>query len=289
MAKFDNSRQLVPRILIFFLVLLTSGCGNTQPVRIGFTAELTGKQSELGINLRNGVQMAVEEINDAGGINGRKIELIIEDDLGTPEGAVKAENKIIDAGVVAVIGHLTSNQTVEGYKVTQARGVVLFSGTASTSFLSGKKDLFFRTEPSNEYFGREFARYVRQQRGLSKIAIIYDKDNDTYSESMSEAFTDSFTGLGGEVTISLSFSGATSPDFSPIVAEMQASNPEGVYIIASPLNTANIAQIIRLKDWQVPLFAAPWSQGQDLITNGGKAVEGLETIIAYDINGSSPA
>jgi branched-chain amino acid transport system substrate-binding protein len=273
---------------LVFLPLSMSGCV-PQPIRVGFTAELTGKQSELGINLRNGVQLAAEEINAAGGINGRKIELIIEDDLGTPEGAQKAENKIIDSGVVAVIGHLTSNQTVEGFKVASSRGVLLFSGTASTSVLSRKKDLFFRTDPSNDYFGIQFAHYIHDKRGLSHIAIIYDLDNNTYSEPMAKAFTNVLTAIGGQVTAQISFSGAASPDFSPLIDKMQSTNPEGVFIIASPLNTANIAQVIRLKNWQIPLFTAPWSQGQDLIKNGGNAVEGLEIIIPFDLNSPSPA
>jgi len=272
---------------LVFLPLSISGCVS-QPIRVGFTAELTGKQSELGINLRNGVQLAAEEINAAGGIHGRQIELVIEDDLGTPEGAQKAENKIIDSGVVAVIGHLTSNQTVEGFKVASSRGVLLFSGTASTSLLSGKKDLFFRTDPSNDYFGIQFARYIHEKRGLFHIAIIYDLDNNTYSEPMAKAFTNTMTSLGGQVTDQISFSGAASPDFSPMIDKIQNSNPDGVFIIASPLNTANIAQVIRLKNWQVPLFAAPWSQGQDLIKNGGNAVEGMEILIPFDLNSPSP-
>jgi branched-chain amino acid transport system substrate-binding protein len=73
-----------------------------------------------------------------------------------------------------------------------------------------------------------------------------------------------------------------------MIDKIQNSNPDGVFIIASPLNTANIAQVIRLKNWQVPLFAAPWSQGQDLIKNGGNAVEGMEILIPFDLNSPSP-
>ncbi|MDP3451190.1 MAG: ABC transporter substrate-binding protein, partial [Anaerolineaceae bacterium] len=77
------------------------------PIRIGLAAQLTGKQADLGIQLRNGVQLAVDEINASGGINGRNLELSVEDDLGTPQGAKDAQNKLIDKGVVAIIGHFT--------------------------------------------------------------------------------------------------------------------------------------------------------------------------------------
>ncbi len=112
------------------LALLSSGCSSLAPIRIGFAAELSGKQNELAINLRDGVQLAVDDINASGGIKGRPVELLIEDDLGTPEGAKAAENKLIDAGVVAIVGHLTSGQTAAGYQVATERKTVLISATA---------------------------------------------------------------------------------------------------------------------------------------------------------------
>ena len=264
------------------------GCIKKQPVKVGVVAELTGKQSELGINLRNGIQLAAEEINAAGGINGHPIELVIKDDMGTPQGAENAENAVIDEGVVAVIGHLTSNQTVEGNKVTEERGVVLFSGTATTSLLSNKKDLFFRTEPSNEYFADQFAKYIWQAQTISNMAIIYDIDNDTYSIPMAETFESTFTALGGTVTKSIDFSGSETNDFSVIINNLLVPKPEGIFIIASPINTATIAQLIRLQGSDARLFSAPWSQGQEIIDYGGDAIEGLETITAFDINDPSP-
>ena len=285
-----SRRPYYPHILLVSIVilLLFQGCIKKQPVKVGVVAELTGKQSELGINLRNGIQLAAEEINAAGGINGHPIELVIKDDMGTPQGAENAENAVIDEGVVAVIGHLTSNQTVEGHKVTEERGVVLFSGTATTSLLSNKKDLFFRTEPSNEYFADQFAKYIWQAQTISNMAIIYDIDNDTYSIPMAETFKSTFTALGGTVTKSIDFSGSETNDFSVIINNLLVPKPEGIFIIASPINTATIAQLIRLQGSDARLFSAPWSQGQEIIDYGGDAIEGLETITAFDINDPSP-
>jgi len=288
MSRRPNYRIFLPVVLAFSLLLL-QGCVKKQPIKVGVVAELTGKQSELGINLRNGIQLAAEEINAAGGVDGHPIKLVIKDDLGTPEGASNAENAVIDEGVVAVIGHLTSNQTVEGFKVTQTRGVLLFSGTASSSFFNQKNDLFIRTEPSNEYFGQQFAKYIRKNQNVSKMAIIYDIDNDTYSAPLAEAFANTFTNLGGSITVQTSFSGSNTKDFASIITSLLISKPDGVFIIASPINTATIAQLIRLQGWEGQLFSAPWSQGQDLINYGGDAVEGLLSLNAFFINDSSPA
>jgi branched-chain amino acid transport system substrate-binding protein len=284
-------KNLVRSIFVFLgglILILPAGCQILKPIQIGFTAELTGKQNELAVNMRNGVQLAVEDINASGGINGRQIELLIEDDLGTLEGAREAENKLIDAGVVAIVGHLTSEQTVEGYQVAESRGTVLISATSSTALLSDKKDLFFCTTPSTLFLGEEFAKYIYLDRDLSSLAIIYDEDNAAYSVSLAEAFTDSLIQEGGQVTTQVVFSGRTISDFIPYVYSLRLSNPDAVLIIASPLNTGIIAQQIRLQNWTIPLFTAPWARGEEMLRNGGNAVEGLELIIAFDSDAPNP-
>lgn len=264
------------------LAILSSGCNTLAPVRIGFTAELSGKQSELAINLRDGVQLAVDDINTTGGIKGRQIELIIEDDQGTPEGAKTAESKLIDAGVVAIVGHLTSGQTAAGYQVAKERDTVLISATAATATLTGIEDLFFCTTPSTLYLGDEFARYIFLERGITSMAIILDADNYAYSSSLADAFEVSYAELGGQISTRISYSGKTITDFIPYVYGLRLSNPHAVLIIASPPDAGIITQQIRLQKWNIPLFSAPWARGEELLRNGGSAVEGLELIIAYD-------
>ncbi|MEI8130883.1 MAG: ABC transporter substrate-binding protein [Leptolinea sp.] len=275
--------------LFILLALILSACTTKPPVLIGFAAELTGKNGEMGINLRNGVQLAIEENNAAGGIGGRKIHLLVEDDFGTPQGALNAENKLIAAGVVAIIGHFTSDQTMVGYSVAEAKGVVLLSATASTSLLSGKNDLFFRTVASTDAMGRGLASYIHGKRGIARIATIHDLDNKTYAEPLLRSFLESFTSLGGEVIDQLEFSAAKAPDYSPLVDDLKKTDAAGVLIIASPYDTAMIAQTISLKKWQPVLFISSWAQGQALFQSGGQTVEGMETVMAFDSNDPSPA
>ena len=274
-------------IILSALAAGLAACSAIQPIPIGFSAELTGKQSEASINMRNGVRMAVEEINAAGGIAGRMINLMIEDDGGIPQGAADADAKLIQQHAVAIIGHLTSNQTLAGYEVTEKNKTVLFSPTAATSYLTGKKDDFFRTFPTTDYLGREFARYIFSQRGLSKISIIYDLDNDSYTVPFAGAFEAALTQLGGKVPNTVTYRSAQTPDLARLVDELIAANAQGVFMISSSTFAPLIAQKIRLQNWNVPLFAAPWSQGDVLIQNGGKAVNELELILPYDLNDQS--
>lgn len=278
-------------IVIFCLialmgVTLMSACARNTAIQVGFTADLSGKDGNNSVQLRNGVQMAVDEINQQGGIGGRAVELVVKDDGGTPEGARQAQEQLNEAGVAAVIGHFTSNQTIEGLRVAAAQGRLLLSATAATHELSGQKDLFFRTVPATDAMGRTFGRYLVEQRGINVLAIIFDQDNQTYCEGWLQSVEPVLLGQGGEIH-EVTFSARSSPDYTPLVAELLVSEPDGMLIIASPGVTAVIAQEVRLAGWQGPLFTTGWAQSEDLIYNGGSAVEGMEMLISINLNDPS--
>jgi branched-chain amino acid transport system substrate-binding protein len=279
------SAVLLPGMLTFCLM----GCGEKEPIRVGLVAQLTGVQAELGVQERNGAQLAVEEINAAGGIDGRSIELIIRDDLGTPEGAQAADRELIDMGVVAIIGHPTSSQTLAGLAVTNPAHVVMLSPTTSTTELSGKDDYFFRLAETVLTQANHFAPHIYQDLKIDRIAVIYDTDNAAYTKSYLKAFMEKYQSLDGKVVAEVGFSSKTQPDFTPLVTQLQAGNPGGLLIIAADIDTALIAQRIRLVGWQIPLFTTSWAQTETLINNGGQAVEGMEIELTSALNNQEPA
>lgn len=279
------------------LVLLLAGIGNLlyfslfhkKPVLVGFVAQTTGKQAELGVQERNGVLLAVEQINAAGGIGGRKIELIIRDDLGTPEGAQAADDELIKAGVVAIIGHATSGQTLAGLKATDPAQMVMISPTVSTPALSGKDDYFFRVYPTFKDSSQAFADYIYQTGGLKRLAVIYDTDNAAYAETYRTTFAEKFTAQGGAISGETSFSSAKRPDFSTLLSGLRSGKADGLLIIASDIDTALIAQKVRLANWNVPLFTSAWAQTETLINNGGKAVEGMKLEQSFAATNQAPS
>lgn len=128
----SSSIRPIPVLMIFLLLLALSACSDSSPILIGFSGQLTGKIADIGVPARNGVQLAVETINAAGGINGRKLKLIIKDDGNTPEQAIRVDQELINAGVIAVIGHFTSTQTMAALPLFNKNKVVLLSPTTST-------------------------------------------------------------------------------------------------------------------------------------------------------------
>ncbi|WP_346353900.1 ABC transporter substrate-binding protein [Azotosporobacter soli] len=275
--------------LLFLFALLLGGCLKKEPIRIGFVADLTGKQAELGVQERNGVQLAVDNLNASGGIAGRPIELLIQDDLGTGDGARAAIHQLLQANVAAIIGHATSAQTTLGLQLTDPAKIVLLSPTASTPDLSGKSPYFFRVYPTFLDSARGFASYVYQDHALKKIAILADSDNAAYAFTYRDVFSDKYTSLGGSVVKSISYASSKQPDFAPLLKELRQGEPDGLLLVTSDIDAALIAQRARLMGWRVLLFASAWAQTEILLHNGGMAVEGMEIEQAYALDNENQA
>jgi branched-chain amino acid transport system substrate-binding protein len=280
---------LVLAATIGMLVIALGGCGRREPIRIGFAEQLTGTRSSIGIQTRSGAEMAVQEINESGGVNGRPIELIIRDDKGTAEGARAADRILINSGVVAIIGHATSQQTKEALPTTNAARVVLISPTASADDLTTKGGYFFRVVNGNRTYVSGFARSIYKRHGPLRIAIVYDSDNAAYAKSYRELFTSQYESLGGKVISEVAFSSKAKLNFDPLLRKLLAAKPEGLLIIASTYDTALIAQRLRIMGSKILLFSSSAAQVLPLIRLGGRAVKGLETVENYDLNSQSPA
>ncbi len=262
-----------------FLSGALSGCSLNDPISIGFAGELTGKGSDLGVYGRNGAQLAVEAINAEGGIYGRMLKLIVQDDMGTTVGAMSADRKLIEQGVVAIVGHMTSTQTLAGLQVTFPANVLVISPTASTATLGGKPDLFFRMVPVSNAEAKTLAIHVIKEHKIRKFAIVYDATNNSYVEPYQQGFAEVFRVNGGEITSLVGYySNNKQTDYAQLVEKLQSGGAEGVLIIASSIDTALVAQKIRMAGWQVPLFSSGWGWTQIMLQNGGTAVEGMEQI-----------
>ena len=281
-------RYAVLSVLIGLAGLSFMLLSSTKPVLVGFVAQMTGTQAELGVQERNGVQLAVEKINATRGINGRKIELVIRDDLGIPEKAQSVDEELIKAGVVAIIGHATSGQTLAGLKVTNPARIVMISPTVSTPALSGQDDFFFRVYPTFKASAQAFAEYIFKTAGLKRLAVIYDSDNMAYAKIYSTLFSEKYVSFGGVISGEASFSSRARPDFSPALTGLRHGEADGLKIIASDIDTALIAQRVRIMDWQIPMFTSAWAQTETLIDNGGKAVEGLRLEQSYALTSQAP-
>lgn len=287
-------RQKVAFLKVALVVVLIGamgilpGCMKKEPVKIGFVADLTGKQAELGVQERNGVQLAVEKVNAAGGVAGRPVELVIRDDQGKPETAKAVDKQLIDAGVVAIIGHATSGQTEAGLSVTEPAKMVVVGPTVSSPALTGKYSHFFRVYPSFAASAKGFAQHIYKERKVERLAVLYDTDNAAYAQTYKEVFAEQYQSLGGVLVEAVGFSSAARNHFDTILAALREKQVDGLLLVTSDMDTAIIAQRARLIGWQPSLFASAWAQTEILTKNGGQAVEGMELEQAYVLNHQDP-
>ena len=273
--------------LTLLLFILTS-CNTKAPINLGFTAGLTGRNATLGVDGRDGAILAIETINAQGGVAGRPLALVTEDDRGTAEGAIAADRALIDANLTAVIGHMTSDASIASWPTVKDSGMVFLSPTVSTPQLAGFKDNFFRLIVINAYPAAALAEYASQELKLQKVVIFYDNDNIAFTGTYRDGFTVPFENKGGEIFASHEFSSSQAPDFTPALTEAQAAGADGIFVLASAVDTALLAQQARLINFDAQILASNWSFTEDLILNGGNAVENILTVVSHDENNQSP-
>ncbi len=278
--------RLIASFLI--LVLALAGCGDSSsgPVRIGFISGMTGRFADFGLPGRNGALLAVEQRNQAGGIEGRPIELLIRDDAQESGIAIKAVQELLGLRIEALIGPMTSGMVKVILPVTEPAGLVVISPTSAAVEFSGKDDRFFRLA-STMRESMHLSATLHYRRGLRRIAVAYDINNRVFSESTLEEFRAAFGELGGEVPMAKSFDSAKPPVFSDLIQELLSAQPDALLFISSAVDTVLLAQQARKLSPGLPLIATEWAATEQLIELGGHAVEGLYLGQLFDRNNIS--
>lgn len=268
--------HLVYLFLFALLFSCLSSCSD-EPILIGFSGTLKGKFSDLGVQGRNGAILAVEDINSSGGIDGRKLQLLIQDDGNTPEGAVSADRKMIDEGVSAIIGHMTSAQSIAALSEFSGSEVVFISPTTSTNVIQGVRDNFFRVIPTLTDLADSLAVYATEELNLGRVAIVWDLFNRPFTEPYKDAFIKKFREKGGKVVGEVDFS--TEADarvqWKPIIEKLKKLNPDSVVAVTSARDLALFAQHCRLEETGWVIMSSMWGYTRELIQTGGKSVEGV--------------
>jgi branched-chain amino acid transport system substrate-binding protein len=265
--------------------LAVAACSRPAPIKIGLVTGLTGRHYDLGLSSRNGVELAAKAVNAAGGVNGRPIELVVKDDGQDPETARRAVEELVRSDVVAIIGHATSSMAEVTLPIVNREHVLMVSPTVSSSQFMGKDDWFVMMHPSTAESGRALSGYIAR-RGLAKrISLVYDVSNRAYTQSWHDSFKEAFEAAGGAVR-SVPFTSGKVPSMGALAEEALSNGADGVLAVASAFDTAALCQQVRLRS-KVPLFGAEWGFTNDVLVNGGKAMEGATFVVKVDFSDTS--
>ncbi|QGY41309.1 ABC transporter substrate-binding protein [Pseudodesulfovibrio cashew] len=275
-------------IIAIFCALFLTACSDASPIIVGFSGQLTGSNSDLGTAGRNGVILALENINAAGGIDGRPLELLTADDHNTPEGAIQADRELIDAGVVAIIGHMTSSLCLAAMPQISENGIVMISPTASSPQFSGKVDAFFRTMMEASVRSKDLAEYAYSRIGINSVVSVAESDNKSYSFSFIANFGDAFKALGGRMVGEITYSTQNPQDWQKLIAELKEKRPDALLLACPAQDAAAIVQKINFSGLHLPILSGSWAYTERLLLWGGRYAEGMIFAIDYAFDNPRP-
>ncbi|MFN3534527.1 MAG: ABC transporter substrate-binding protein [Desulfatiglandales bacterium] len=257
------------------LLIFQIGCDRKDvPIKIGFVGSLSGRFSDLGVAGRNGALLALEEWEQKGGLRGKPLELIVRDDKHDPVQAVEVDRELIEQGVIAIIGHMTSEMSISAYTLINEKKILMVSPTTSTPLLSGIDDYFIRVVGTSVDPPKRLSEYALQ-RGFKRVAVVWTDSNKAYCLPYVSIFREVLEKGGGSLSIDRPISKADDGAFDMVAMEILATRPDAVLLVLSATEAAVMAQQIRKLDIELPILSSGWALTPDLIIHGGKTVEGI--------------
>jgi len=257
-------------------------------IKIGYFGDLTGPTFNFGQSAYNGVLMAATEINQAGGINGRKIDVVIEDDKGSPEEAARLTAKLIDQDkVVAIIAGGTSGNSRAAAPKAQASRIPMISPSSTDPAVTQTGNYIFRACFVDTFQGEVMANFAINTLKAKKAAILTDF-NSPYIKGLTDYFKLSFARLGGSIVSEQTYTQGDA-DFKGQLSTIRSAEPDVIYIPGYYGDVALIAKQARLIGLTQPLLGGDGWDAPELWQLGGDALNGAYISTHYSVDDPSPA
>lgn len=264
-----------------------AACGKEAPVEIGFIGGLTDRNADTGQAGLNGVILALENFNRAGGLNGKPVGLVVRDDSQDAKVAETSARQLVRAGVAGIIGPFTSAMAEVIQPITAQAGIFEISPTLTSMNFHGKDDNLFRINRTTRDNAMDYAR-IMVDRGERNIAVAYDMRNRNFSVSWLEEFRAALEQMGAKVAVAVPYESRPDTPFGAIVRKMVDAKPDGLFFISGALDVARLSQQARRQAPDLPIGASEWAATEQLVNLGGEVVEGLLISQNYDRNDPSP-
>ena len=253
---------------------------------IGMYGSLTGDGASFGQSSKEGTQLAVDEINAAGGLlNGRKFRLLIEDDQSKPEEASNAVTKLITQDkAVAILGEVASRRTLAAAPVAQKYQIPLITPASTNERVTKVGDYIFRVCFIDPFQGEVLAKFAYNDLKARKVAILKNIAED-YSVGLTDSVTEHFTKLGGTVLPPVGYSGADA-DFKAVLTQIRSEKPDAIFATGYYSEAGIIVRQARELGMKMPILGGDGWVG-DALANGREALN--NTFISNHYSGDNPA
>ncbi|MDX1952664.1 MAG: ABC transporter substrate-binding protein [Verrucomicrobiota bacterium] len=287
--------------LLAAMLLLVSGCGKSdssapsgssadgaQSIIVGEFASLTGKEAVFGQSSHKGTALAVEELNSAGGVLGKKIDLRTEDTQSRQGESSTVVRKLISRDkAVAILGEVASSRSLEGADVCQQNKVPMISPSSTNPTVTEKGDYIFRVCFIDEFQASVLAAFADKKLKARNVALLSDVSS-AYSVGLGDFFKQSFTANGGKIVAEQKYNGGDK-DFKAQLTAIKASNPDAIFVPGYYTEAGLIVAQARQLGITVPLFGGDGWEAPELLEIGGKAMEGTYYSTHYSPEDSDPA
>lgn len=255
------------------ILIISCNKNDSNVIKIGQFASLTGSEATFGISSDNGIKLAVEEINNSGGVLGKKIELITEDNQGKPNETQTVVQKLINRDkVVGIIGEVASSRSKAAAPICQNAKIPMITQASTNPEVTAIGDYIFRVCFIDPFQATVMSKFALNSMKIKKVALLIDQRN-AYSTGLAENFKKTFIEMGGEIVEEQKYS-AGDKDFKAQLTAIKYKNPEAIFIPGYYTDVGLMAIQAREIGLNVPLFGSDgWES--DKLTEG-KAKDALE-------------
>jgi branched-chain amino acid transport system substrate-binding protein len=261
--------------------------GDGAAFKIGLAAPFTGQYANYGASHRAGADIAVEELNEAGGVNGGEVSYVIGDDQGDPREAVLvAQGFIDDAELLFVNGHMFSGATIAAGANYEQAGLPMVSPSATNPDISDLGDFIWRICMTDAFQGQGLAEYTVNDLGMQNVAILMD-DSD-YGRGLAEAYEQGIQDAGGTVVGRAQYTTGDT-DFRAQLTQIRQANPEMLFLSGYYPEGSRVAQQARELGIEAQMLGSDGYASDELIALGGQAVEGMLLSTFFDYSRDEPA
>lgn len=269
-------------IVLLLIGVVMTGCSGSDgkssnkpsEIYLASAGPMTGDTAQFGDMKTKAIQLAVDEVNATGGINGAQVKLLVGDDTGNPKEAPSVAQKFAaDDKVLAVIGHWNSSCTLAARGIYEGVGMPVITDSVNKAITDGSTPHIFRISITDTAQANYLAKYAFEKMGKRRAAILYTAND--FGNGLMNDFSKAFVSSGGEIVASEMFFEGQSKDFSPQITKIKTKNPDLLFIAGYYVETALIAQQSQTIGLKVPLLGTESISSDELIKVGGEAVEGI--------------
>ena len=268
----NMKKRVFAMLLAMAMVFSLMACGSDgDTIRLGGVGPLTGGYANYGLSVQHGAELAAKEINAAGGVNGKMLEVQFQDSQGDPESAVAAYGKLMDWGMNVSLGAVLSGETASVVAAAKADDMFIMETTGSADKCIDGNDKAFRICFYDSYQGTAAADYLKDKALATEVGVFYQSDND-YSAGLYNAFAAQCQKVGVTIKETQTFTTATNTDFSTQVNALVAS---GVKVVFLPIYAEEASTF---------LTQAKGKFGSDVYFFGADGLDGILGKVSQDVS-----